>query len=417
MAKVPAKKAKKSSDNTSKKSGSNKIRWIILLMLAVCIVIGFNYLDNNNSQSFLNNLISDKKNENNSDFIDKTKKIHKVVDKVLADYKDGNLEIKEYDKEVSKENANGKILWHNRQIFFKLDDNKFNDFKTKLTKALEKENAQIIESVDDKYEGQNIKRIDVGIKDKLNNDELVIISDKIYLLSTLAQVKEKTKVSPGVKGKLALVIDDFGYNQEGINIYQQIDRPLTFAILPNQTYSKKAVVQAANNQREFILHLPMEASSVDAMAEPKTVNVNMSDSEISSLVNDLLNTVPEIIGVNNHQGSRATTDSRVMRDVLATLKERNLCFIDSKTSASSVAYKLALEMNVPTAENSLFIDNSSDIEAIKKQLRLAAKMAIDNGSIVAIGHARINTGKAIKEMIPELEEKGIKLIYASELLR
>lgn len=416
MAKTPAKKPKKNS-STTKKNSSNKMRWLLLLILAVCIGIGFNYLDNNNSQSPLKDMISHDKKGENIDFTDKTKVIHNIVDKVLTEYKNDEVKIKEYNKEVSKENDTGKILWHNRQIFFKIDDNKINEFKNKLAKALEKDNAQIIEIADDKYEGQNIKRIDVGIKDKLNNDDLVIISDKIYLISITAKIKEPPKVSTEIKGKLALVIDDFGYNQEGINIYQKIDRPLTFAILPNQTYSKKAVLQAANNQREFILHLPMEASSNDAMPEPKTVNVSMSDAEINSLVTELLDTVPEIIGVNNHQGSRATADSRVMNDVLTVLKERNLCFIDSRTTSSSVAYNLALEKNVPTAENSLFIDNSSDIGAIKKQIRLAAKMAINNGSILVIGHARVNTGKAIKEMIPELEEEGIKLVYASELLQ
>ena len=409
MAKDSNKKQK--SNKSSKKTNKNSFRWLLWLIVAGLVAISFHYLDGYNSPGLINN-----KSQADTDFREKTKKIHKIVDQVLSEYKDNNLAVKDYDKEVTKENDEGKILWHNRQLFLKFDHSKLDDLKNKLQQALKKEDAQILDVSDDNYEGQDIKRIDIGIKDKLNNDDLRIISDKIYLLTIGGKAKATLKQDFTAKGKLALVIDDFGYNQESINIYQQIDRPLTFAILPNQTFSKKAVVQAANNQREFILHLPMEAGA-EAAVEPKTINVDMSAGEINALVTELLNTIPEIIGVNNHQGSKATADERVMKDVLKVLKERNLFFIDSKTSGASVAYKMALKMNVPTAENSVFIDNSSDINYIKKQLRLAAKMGLENGSVIAIGHARINTGKAIKEVIPELEAMGIQLVYASELLQ
>lgn len=104
---------------------------------------------------------------------------------------------------------------------------------------------------DDKYEGQDIKRIDIGLKDKLNNDDLRIISDKIYLLTLGGKAKATLKQDFTAKSKLALVIDDFGYNQESINIYQQIDRPLTFMILPNQTLVKKGSCSGSKQSKRI----------------------------------------------------------------------------------------------------------------------------------------------------------------------
>jgi hypothetical protein len=122
------------------------------------------------------------------------------------------------------------------------------------------------------------------------------------------------------------------------------------------------------------------------------------------------------MGVNNHQGSRATSNPATMRAVLEVLQSNNLFFIDSRTIAASVGYKLAREMGINTGSNSRFLDNSSDVDEIKKQIWSAARIADKYGSVIVICHARPNTAKAWLECYKEVQDAGIKFVPVSTLL-
>ena len=143
----------------------------------------------------------------------------------------------------------------------------------------------------------------------------------------------------------------------------------------------------------------------------------MSDQEIQQAVTKAIQSIPGVIGVNNHQGSRATADRRVMKDVLSVIRANNLFFVDSRTNSQSVAFDMSRQMGLHTGENELFIDNLSDVEAIKNQIRSAMHMALAHGTVTVIGHARMNTAIAVREMIPEIEAAGIKLVFESELVK
>ena len=143
----------------------------------------------------------------------------------------------------------------------------------------------------------------------------------------------------------------------------------------------------------------------------------MSDSEIKEVTQKAIHSIPGLIGVNNHQGSRATADRRVMKAVLGELKGNSLFFFDSRTSSQSVGTETARQMGIRTEENQLFIDNTDEVSAVKAKLRTAQDMAIKYGSVIVIGHARMNTAIAVSEMVAELEAKGIQLVFLSQMVK
>ncbi|MDB5042969.1 MAG: protein of unknown function YibQ, partial [Candidatus Eremiobacteraeota bacterium] len=125
--------------------------------------------------------------------------------------------------------------------------------------------------------------------------------------------------------------------------------------------------------------------------------------------------VPLATGVNNHEGSRATSDDRVMRDIAAVLAEHHLFFIDSRTIASSVAARDAIAAGVPSAARDVFLDDVANVDAVEAQLRRAAAIAKERGSAIAIGHPRASTLLAVRALLPELERDGISFVDAADL--
>ena len=401
------KNKKTNTKSKVKQSHSRTIfRSFFMISLAIALACGYFYFVNDDKKddhikSVPNYIVEKTGSAAIADFTDKTKQVNQVVDDVITENGATILDVKNLSKMVSRKSVEGSIKWTCSEIPISLEISKINDFEQLLKKRLGKIGADILTIEPDKYNGQSVMRYDIGVKDKLeDNDDVTIIATKIFVIqksneniATVEKVKER-KTTPG-EGKLALIIDDFGYTKEPIQAYRGIHRPLTFAILPNHPYS------------------------MDAMKYGKQdgIHTDMSENEIRAVINQLTEAVPNISGVNNHQGSKATADNRVMQTVMNEMEGKGLFFIDSHTSGSSVAYSTARKLGVPTAQNELFIDNDSDVNAIKMQLRTAGDMALRNGDAIAIGHARMNTAKAIKEIIPELEAKGVEFVFVTELLQ
>lgn len=220
---------------------------------------------------------------------------------------------------------------------------------------------------------------------------------------------------PSKRPKLAFIIDDWGYQWEAADGFLKLDVPMTYAVLPFEVNTAKHAQMAAEAGFEVILHLPMEPSG-DANPGRGAILTSLSSEEIRSLVQQALAAVPQAKGVNNHMGSRATEDFRVMRDVMEVLYSRGLFFVDSHTSPRTVAPAVARELRIPFAQNQVFIDNRADVEYVKQRIWLAAEMAEAGGSAVAIGHVKSATLAALQEAIPELRRRGIELVTVSELL-
>ena len=232
-------------------------------------------------------------------------------------------------------------------------------------------------------------------------------------------VKEKSRLSRKLTGKVAIVLDDAGGKAPDYDSIRSIKEPLTISVIPNMPDSENVAKAMSDAGFEVMLHLPMEARSANfRKTGGGMVSCSESDDEIRKTVLDDLVSVKWAVGVNNHMGSKATADERVMKVVLSVLKGRELFFIDSRTSDRSIAYKLAKSFQIPSAENNIFLDSQTDRTYIEANFRRLISMAGKNGSSIGIGHAtRPMTVSVLKRLMPEYENDGIDFVFASELVK
>ena len=220
-----------------------------------------------------------------------------------------------------------------------------------------------------------------------------------------------------VKGKIGLIIDDFGYrNDEISNGFLHLDVNLTCAVIPGHVYSSSFGEKAVSRGHEVIVHMPMENVGENRGEEEFVLRVDMKPDAVKNRVYDALDQIPEAIGMNNHQGSQATADPGVMNSVAAVLKERNKFFIDSRTTPETVAESIMNNWKVPSARRNVFLDNDHDEEKITRQLLSLVDIAERDGSAIGIGHVKQNTLNVLRKQIPELKRKGFKFEFVSNML-
>lgn len=217
--------------------------------------------------------------------------------------------------------------------------------------------------------------------------------------------------------QVAIVVDDLGANLPLLRELIALGHPLTAAILPNVPHVGETVRLAQTAGLEIMLHIPMEPRDypeVDPGDDP--LLVALPPNEIRRRMESYLAVVPQAVGGNNHMGSRFTEDSGGMATVLAVLKERGLYFVDSRTSARSVAYAQAQRLQLRTAERDVFLDNELTVAAIRAQLRLLAAEAVERGHAIGICHPHPETVAALKAELPRFKEEGIAVVPASRLV-
>ncbi len=216
--------------------------------------------------------------------------------------------------------------------------------------------------------------------------------------------------------KLALIVDDCGQWISTERGFIALGIPLTLSVLPDVPYTGEIAREASDAGKGVMLHLPMETLSGLNPGRGK-VTTEMTDPQITAQVESDLAQIPAASGVNNHEGSKASADERVMRDVIAVIAQHpGLFFIDSRTNAASIGEQTAEHLGVPTAARDVFLDNRADIAYTEAQLMQAAEIARRNGSAIAIGHPRPSTLAAVQAMIPRLRAAGIEFVLAGDLV-
>ena len=216
--------------------------------------------------------------------------------------------------------------------------------------------------------------------------------------------------------RLAIIIDDCGQWPDTERALIALPIPLTMSVMPKERYTQSIARAAADAGKGVMLHLPMEPRS-GANPGAGKITTAMSDAAIEAQVKEDLALVPLAKGVNNHEGSKASADARVMNDVVSILAPANLFFVDSRTSAQTVGAQVAAAAGMRTASRDVFLDDVDERGAVESKLREAAADAEKNGSAVAIGHPRRATLEAISALIPDLEARGITFVLVSELVR
>lgn len=220
----------------------------------------------------------------------------------------------------------------------------------------------------------------------------------------------------GTNPRLAIILDDLGNDRAAAEAIFALSCPITLSVLPNHPHSAEIAEEAHRRGYEVMLHLPMQ-SLADEKPEPQELRPGMSAGDVAALVNQLLQTVPEVAGVNNHQGSQSTADAQLMNELMPVLREHKLFYVDSRTTTATIAYDTAQRAGVPSGfRNTPFLDDVAELAPIRKQLQLALRNAQQKGTAIAIGHPHPATLQALKEGLPEAQAQGIQLVFASELV-
>ncbi|HXV18485.1 MAG TPA: divergent polysaccharide deacetylase family protein, partial [Candidatus Omnitrophota bacterium] len=219
------------------------------------------------------------------------------------------------------------------------------------------------------------------------------------------------------QAKMAVVLDDWGNNYSVLKLAKDLKRPVTLAILPNLPHSRRIAEEAYQSKLGVMLHMPMQATSPNQPKEPHTITTELSEKAVLQYLDQAVDSIPHIEGVNNHQGSAATSDARIMKIVLKRLKERGLFFVDSHVIATSVAARIAKETGIRFAKRHVFIDNVATVPAVKAELLKAKDLALKKGEIVVIGHDKKATLQALLETAPEIERSGVRFVLVRELVK
>lgn len=229
--------------------------------------------------------------------------------------------------------------------------------------------------------------------------------------------KAPAPVSPKTIGYIALIIDDWGYNQEHCSFLRDIKKPVAVAILPYLKHSVDIAQCSHKYGKEVMLHLPLEPHQ-DSATYPKdyVITTAMSSAKARYLINNALSSIPYVSGVNNHMGSKATESAPLMQILFEELKRRDMFFVDSRTSEDSVCRALSRKIKISFAERDIFLDNINERPAIEAQFALLAQKAQKHGYAVGIAHDRALSLQIIKEQTEALSARGFKFVRVRGLI-
>lgn len=234
-----------------------------------------------------------------------------------------------------------------------------------------------------------------------------------------AEQPEATPTSPEPQAsvpKIAIIVDDGGYGGPSTETILGLDPRITLSILPHCPHTTDTAERASALGFEIMLHMPMESNSKQAKF-PGAIRSDMTKAQIQQAIETALEQVPHAVGVNNHTGSKFTSDRKGLPAFFEVVQSRGLFFVDSRTSAATVAYDVALELGIPAGKRDVFLDNQADSALIRQQLEHLVEIAKSQGSAIGICHFRPTTAEVLSEMLPKIEASGVQLVRASELVQ
>jgi hypothetical protein len=217
--------------------------------------------------------------------------------------------------------------------------------------------------------------------------------------------------------RVTIIIDDIGFSRPAAERFIDLGAPLTLAVLPFSPHGRRMAERAREKGLDVMLHLPMEPDEYPAIDPgPGALLTRMSPDQIIAQVRVNLDQLDAVKGINNHMGSRFTADADKMNQVFSVLKQQDLFFIDSRTTAATVAHQAARLLQVPYAQRDVFLDNVQTHEAVRRQMALLVETAKHRGEAIGIGHPYPVTYEVLREMLPELKQT-VTLVTASEAVR
>lgn len=215
--------------------------------------------------------------------------------------------------------------------------------------------------------------------------------------------------------KIAIIIDDIGYNRKAGEKAIELPGALTYAVIPFTPFGRKLAEQAFFSEKEVILHLPME-STVRKKLDIGGITTHQSKHEVKDQLKNALNQLPFVVGFNNHMGSMLTTDEKAMTWIMEEVAGTPLFFIDSMTNPHSIAYETANEFGVPSMRRDIFLDADPHPQRIENAFNRLIRIAKRMGSAIAIAHPYPTTLEFLAANIENIESHGVELVNVSELV-
>jgi len=220
---------------------------------------------------------------------------------------------------------------------------------------------------------------------------------------------------PEKEARLAVVIDDVGYNLKELESFLQLPLPLAFAVLPRLEHSREAARLIREAGKTLLLHCPMEPMNGEDPG-PGTLFTAQSPQEMEKVLEEDLAEVPGAVGVNNHMGSRLTADRSAMRTVLSVLKRKGLFFLDSRTTPDSVAMEIARELGVTAFSRDAFLDNERSRQYIEQAFANGLALARQQGGAVLIGHVHsLELAAQLRDLQARLSGQGGTFVPLGEV--
>jgi len=215
--------------------------------------------------------------------------------------------------------------------------------------------------------------------------------------------------------RISIVIDDLGRSVRELDALASLGIPLTYSVLPFESQTPRVVAELRRRGAELLCHLPMEAKG-DADPGPGALHLGMGREELADATRRALAAVPGAAGVNNHMGSAIAPETEAMSVVLRVVAERNLYFLDSRTSADTLGYTLARHLGVPAGERQIFLDTERDPAFIREQFAALLQVASERGGAIAIAHPYPETLAILTAEVPEAIARGFRFVPASALM-
>lgn len=205
---------------------------------------------------------------------------------------------------------------------------------------------------------------------------------------------------------VAIVIDDIGFDREIVDRFLNLGVELTFSLLPHSPFQKEIAESLFEKGFDVMLHLPLEPHHSPAVNLGMDALLNdMGPDALVEGLNENLDAVSHIKGVNNHMGSKMTEDVDLMRLIFSVLKTRGLFFLDSRTTRRSICKIAAAHVGIRFVERDVFLDHFLERGFIRSQFNALIALATKRGSAIGIAHPHEITFKTLSEMLPELIEK------------
>lgn len=234
----------------------------------------------------------------------------------------------------------------------------------------------------------------------------------------VVKIKPKSPVPHMKQGEIAIVLDDWGYQLSSCQTLKEIAAPIAVAILPGLEFSRQIAICAHQNNKDVMLHLPLEPHQYFERYPPHYyIKTSMIKAQIERKIDEAIEQIPYVKGVNNHTGSKATEHYRTMDIVLRRIKKKGLFFLDSFVTGQSICQMVARRINMDFARRDVFLDNEDDRRYIEGQFEELARIARQKGFAIGLGHDRPLTLRIVKEQVEKLTNEGFEIVPIERLLR